>query len=118
MPIEDGGREPKPTSTDEPAMRVVANRRGGADLPVPGVVRGKTSVSLSLAQRLAQRADDRILITDVDSQRSAAAWGGSGQAYTPIFVDCPPSSGYPAGGPVWEEALRTLGLDAGDGHTR
>ncbi|MET8816399.1 ParA family protein [Streptomyces sp. NPDC004549] len=114
MPIEDGGRELKLTSTDEPAMRVVANRRGGADLAVRGVVRGKTSVSLSLAQR----ADDRLLITDVDSQRSAEAWGGSGQAYTPIFVDCPPSSGYPAGGPVWEEALRTLGLDAGDGHTR
>ena len=67
---------------------------------------------------LAQRADSRILITDVDSARSAGEWGSSAQAYTPVFIDCPPSSGYSAGGPVWEEALRDLGLGAGDDHTQ
>lgn len=118
MPIEKEGREPKLTSTAELAARVVANRRGGADLSPRSRVRGKTSTSLAVAQLLAQRADSRILITDVDSQRSAGQPGGMAQAYTPIIIDGPPSSGHPAGGPVWEEALRTLELDAGDDHTQ
>lgn len=112
MPIHKGGPEPKLTSTAELAGRVVANRRGCADLSPRSRVRGKTSISLSVAQLLAQRADSRILITD------AGEWGDSGQAYTPIFIDGPPSSGYPAGGAVWEEALRALGLPEGEDHTR
>lgn len=65
MPIERGGREPKLTSTAELAARVIANRRGGADLSPRSRVRGKTSTSLAVAQLLAQRADSRIIITDV-----------------------------------------------------
>ncbi|MGP3634485.1 ParA family protein [Streptomyces sp. 24-1644] len=119
MPIENGGREPKLTTT-EPTMRVVANRRGGADLSPRSRVRGKTSTSFALAHLLAQRADsrnNRIVIVDVDSQRSAGMLDDTPQAYTPIFIDGPPPSGVPAGGPAWEEALRVLGLDAGDDHT-
>lgn len=108
MPIEKGGRVPKLTSTAELVARVVANRRGCADLSPRSRLRGKTSTSLAVAQLLAQRADSRILITDVESLRSAGEWGGSGQAYTPIFIDGPPS---------WE-ALRVLGLPEGEGHTR
>lgn len=118
MPIEKGGREPKLTSTAELVARVVANRRGCADLSPRSRVRGKTSTSLAVAQLWAQRADSRILITDVESLRSAGDWGGSGQAYAPIFIDRPPSCGYPVGGPVWEEALRALGLPEGEDHTR
>ncbi|MGW3930359.1 ParA family protein [Streptomyces microflavus] len=112
MPIENGGRESKLT-TAEPTTRVVANRRGGADLSPRSRVRGKTSTSFALAQR----ADSRILIVDVDSQRSAGMPDDTPQADTPIFIDGPPPSGIPAGGPAWEEALRVLGLDAGDDHT-
>lgn len=108
VPIEKGGRVPKLTSTAELVARVVANRRGCADLSPRSRLRGKTSTSLAVAQLLAQRADSRILITDVESLRSAGEWGGSGQAYTPIFIDGPPS---------WE-ALRVLGLPEGEGHTR
>jgi hypothetical protein len=119
VPNTKGGREPKLTSGAELVARVVANRRGCADLDSPlSRVRGKTSTSLAVAQLWAQRADSRIVITDVESQRSAGNWGGTAQPYTPIFIDGPPSSGYPAGGPVWEEALRTLGLEPGDDHTR
>ncbi|MGC5266672.1 ParA family protein [Streptomyces cyaneofuscatus] len=116
MPIENGGCEPKLT-TAEPTTRVVANRRGGADLSPRSRVRGKTSTSFALAHLLAQRADSRIVIVDVDSQRSAGMPDDTPQAYTPIFIDGPPPSGIPAGGPAWEEALRVLGLDAGDDHT-
>lgn len=80
-------------------------------------MRGKTSTSLAVAQLLAQRADRRILITEVESLRPASMLGDLPQAYTPLFIDCPPPSGVPAEGPVWEEALRALGLDAGDDHT-
>ena len=112
MPIEEGDREPEVTA------RVVPNRRGAANLSVRGVVRGKTSVSLTLAQRLAQRADDRILITDVESLRPAGLPRDLPQKYTPIFVDSPPSSGFPVGGPAWEEAMRALGLPHGEDRTR
>jgi hypothetical protein len=118
VPIEKGGREPKLTSGAELTARFIANRRGCADLSLRSRVRGKTSTSLAVAQLLTQRADSRILITDVDSPRSAEEWGASAQAYIPIVIDCPPSLGYPAGGPVWEEALRALGLDADDDHTQ
>ncbi|MFB6984601.1 ParA family protein [Streptomyces sp. NPDC056297] len=117
MPTEKGGREPKPSSTAEPAVLFSANRRGGADFSPLSRVRGKTSTSLAVGQLWAQRADSRILITEVESLRPASMLGDLPQAYTPIFVDCPPPSGVPAGGPVWEEALRVLGLDAGDDHT-
>ncbi|MEV6676224.1 ParA family protein [Streptomyces erythrochromogenes] len=109
MATEKGGLEPKLTTTE------MAGRVLGSHLS-PGQMPGKTSISLSTAQLLAQCADSRVLITDVDSQRSAGEY--SAQAYTPIILDCPPSSGYPVGGPVWEETLRTMGLDAGDGQPR
>jgi hypothetical protein len=114
VPIEKGGREPKLTSGAELAARFVANRRGCADLSPRSRGRGKTSTSLAVAQLLTQRAGSRILITDVDSPRSAEERGGSAQTCTPIVIDCPPSLGYPVGGPVWEEALRALGLDDAD----
>jgi hypothetical protein len=108
------GREPKLTSTAELTARVVPNRRGGADLSVRGVVRGKTSISLGLAQR----ADNRILITDVEFLRPASMLRDLPQEYTPILIDLPPTSGYPVGGPVWEEVMRALGLPQGEDHTR
>lgn len=110
MPIDKGDREPKLTSSAELAARVVPSRRGCSDLSVRGVVRGKTSTPLVLAQLLAQRADNQLLITDVEALRPASLLRDLPQAYAPIHIDCPPSSGYPAGGPVWEEALRVLGL--------
>ncbi|MEU9761913.1 ParA family protein [Streptomyces sp. NPDC047987] len=117
MPIEEGGREPELNSTAEPAALFTANRRGCADLGPRSQVRGKTSTSSALAQLWAQRGDSRILITDTDSQQTARVLGDLPQAYTPLIIDCPPSSGYPAGGPLWEEALRTLGHDSGDAPT-
>jgi len=110
VPIEKGGHEPKLTSGAELAARLIANRRGCADLSPRSRVRGKTSTSLALVQLLTQRADNRILI----SPRSAEERGASAQTYTPIVIDCPPSLGYPVGGPVGEEALRALGLDDAD----
>jgi cellulose biosynthesis protein BcsQ len=80
-------------------------------------VRGKTSTSFALAQLWAQRGDNRILITEVESLRPASMLGDLPQAYTPLIIDCPPSSGYPADGPLWEEALRALGHDSGDAPT-
>ncbi|MFJ5951423.1 hypothetical protein [Streptomyces noursei] len=114
MSIEKGGREPKLTSTAELIAHVVLNRRGAADLSGRGVVRGKTSVSLSLAQR----ADDRILITDVESRHPASLVRDLPQGYTPIFIDPPPTSGFPVSGPAWEEAMRDLGLPQGEDRTR
>ncbi|MFI5867123.1 ParA family protein [Streptomyces sp. NPDC051546] len=112
MPIDQGDREPELTA------RVVANRPGGPALSVRGRVRGKTSASFTVAHLWAQQAGNRILITDIDSQPSAAMPDDFPPAYTPIIIDGPPSSPYPTGGPVWEEALRTLGLNESEGRSQ
>ncbi|MFC8019081.1 P-loop NTPase family protein [[Kitasatospora] papulosa] len=117
VPIDNGDREPELSSAADPAALFTTNRRGCADLGPRSRVRGKTSTSSALAQLWAQRGDNRILITDIDSQQSAGALDDLPQAYTPLIIDCPPSSGYPAGGPLWEEALRALGPDSGDAPT-
>lgn len=120
MPIEKGGREPKLTSGAELAARFIANRHGGAALSPRSRVRGKTSISLEVAQLLAQRADDRVRLVDVDP--SPLPLIGTLPhvlpPYTPTLLDCPPSSPYPAGGPVWQEALRVLGLPESEDRTR
>lgn len=114
MSIEEGGRAPKLSSTAELAARVVPIRRGGSDLPVRGGARGRTSTSFALAHHLAQRADNRILITDIESLPSDGLLDDIRQAYTPIFIDGSGGSLCPVGGSVWEEVLRTLGLSKGE----
>ncbi|MFI9771902.1 ParA family protein [Streptomyces sp. NPDC052415] len=118
VPIEKGGREPKLTSLPELAARVIANRRGCVDLSPRSQVRGKTSLSLAVAHLLAQRADDRILVTDVESLRPAGLLRDLPQEYAPLRIDLPPTSGHPVVGPAWEEAMRALGLPQGEDHTR
>jgi hypothetical protein len=77
VPIEEGGREPKLTSGAELGAGFIANGRGCADLSPRSRVRGKTSTLVAVVELLTQRADSRILITDVDSPRSAEEWGAS-----------------------------------------
>ncbi|MDF3303031.1 ParA family protein [Streptomyces tropicalis] len=121
MPIDNQGREPKENiSTPEPAARVAANLPGGPYLGPRSRVRGKTTTSIEMAQLLAQRGGDRVLLVDLDPAPSATmedieqALDGLGQSYDPIILDCPGGPSAPVSPQVWEEARHTLGLDADD----
>jgi len=86
---------------------------GAADRTLPG----KTRTSFDLARHAAALYGDRVRIIDVDSAFSAPPPVVQ-QEYTPVIIDCPPSSPLPAGGPAWEEALRILGLPGSEDRTR
>lgn len=118
MPIEKGGRAPKTTSTAELSARILAVRYSSDEAsrigrPLPG----KTSTSVDLALLLAARSDHRIRLIDMDPAPSAGVPEHMRQDYTPVIGDCPPSLGPRVSGPVWDGALRDLGLE-GDGPNR
>ncbi|WP_435059690.1 ParA family protein [Streptomyces sp. bgisy060] len=119
MPIDNQGREPKEKdSTPEPAARVVANLRGSPYLTPRSRVRGKTTTSIEVAQLLTQRAGNHVLLMDLDPAPSATmddiqqGQGELGQSYDPVILDYPGGPGVPVSPEVWEEARRTLDLDA------
>lgn len=120
MPIDNQGSEPKENSTPEPAARVAANLRGAPYLTPRSRVRGKTTTSIELAQLLAQYGGNRVLLMDLDPAPSATMEDIEqlrdelGQSYDPIILDYPGGPGVPVSPEVWEEARRTLGLDADD----
>ena len=120
MPIDNKGLDPKESSTPEPAARVVSNLPGGPYLTPRSRVRGKTTTSIELAQLLAQRGGNRVLLMDLDPAPSATMEDIEqlrdelGQRYDPILLDCPGGPSVPVSPQVWEEARRTLSLDDGD----
>ncbi|GAA2720616.1 MULTISPECIES: ParA family protein [Streptomyces] len=121
MPIDNKGREPKEnSSTAEPAARVLANLSGDPCLTPRSRVRGKTTTSIEPAQLLAQRGGNRVLLMDLDPAPSATMEDNEQvrdelrQSYDPAILDCPGGPSVPVSPQVWEEARRTLGLDAGD----
>ncbi|RNF81147.1 ParA family protein [Streptomyces botrytidirepellens] len=109
------------TNGAELTARFIANHLGGAGLSPRGQVQGKTSLSPDVAQLLAQRADNRIHIADADPTPITESLTHPLPDYTPIILDCPPSSPRPADGLaslVWEEQLRILGLPEGEDRAR
>ncbi|MFI0813503.1 ParA family protein [Streptomyces echinatus] len=116
MPIDNQSREPKENSTPEPAAR--ANLRGSLYLTPRSRVRGKTTTSIEGVQLLAQHAGNRVLLMDLDPAPSTTmddvqqGLGELGQSYDPVILDYPGGPGVPVSPEVWEEARRTLGLDA------
>ncbi|MFD7956037.1 ParA family protein [Streptomyces ardesiacus] len=120
MPITKGGREPKYPNMPALAADFIAGRPGAAQGTTRSRVRGKTTTSIELAQLLAQRGGNRVLLMDLAPAPSATMEDIEqlrdelGQSYDPIILDCPGGPGVPVSPEVWEEARRTLGLDADD----
>ncbi|MFJ9580896.1 hypothetical protein ACIRQF_31465 [Streptomyces sp. NPDC101191] len=78
---------------------------------------GKTHASFDMGRHAAALYGNRVRIIDVDSAFSAPP-PAVRQDYTPVIIDCPPSSPLPAGGGAWEEALSVMGLPGGEDRTR
>ncbi|MFH8260521.1 nucleotide-binding protein [Streptomyces roseolus] len=122
MPIAKGGR-PKYPNLAALTADLVADRFGAAHDITRSQVRGKTTkttTSIELAQLLAQRGGNRVLLVDLDPAPSATMedidqlQDELGQRYDPVILDHPGGPSVPLSAEVWEEARRTLGLDAGD----
>jgi hypothetical protein len=102
------------------AADFIADRLGAAHDTTRSRVRGKTTTSIELAQLLAQRGFSGVLLVDLDPAPSATMEDIEqlrdelGQRYDPVILDYPGGPSVPASPEVWEEARRTLGLDAGD----